>query len=49
MSIETNQITALVAEAFPADRLREALVILSDYGVEKHEPERERVRRAIVF
>ena len=48
MSIEANQIAALVAEAFPAERLREALAILSDYGVEKHEPERERVRRAIV-
>jgi hypothetical protein len=48
MGIEANRIAALVAEIFPAELLREASVILSDYGVEEHEPERERVRRAIV-
>ncbi len=48
MSFEADQIAALVAEVFPAERLREVLAILSDYGVEEHEPERDRVRRAIV-
>ena len=52
MSFEADQMAALVSEVFPAERLREVLAILSDYGVEEHEPEpgpeRERVRRAIV-
>jgi hypothetical protein len=48
MSVEADKIATLVAEVFPADRVQEALAILSDYGIEKHEPEGERVCRAIV-
>ena len=48
MGFEADQMAALVSEVFPTERLREVLAILSDYGVEEHEPERERVRRAIV-
>jgi len=48
MSTEADQLAALVAEAFPAQRLREALAILSEYGADRHEPERARVQRATV-